>query len=44
MPRKYRHIKEYEKEIYELKGKGLTNREIAKKFNFELKQVKILIK
>lgn len=43
MPRSYRHIKEYEKEIYELKGKGLTNREIAEKLGFELKQVKNLI-
>lgn len=44
MPRRYRHIKEYEKEIYELKEKGLTNREIADKFGFELEQVKGLIK
>lgn len=44
MPRSYRHIKEYEKEIYELKEKGLTNREIAEKFGFELKQVKDLIR
>ena len=44
MPRSYRHIKEYEKEIYELKRKGLTNREIAEKFGFELEQVKGLIK
>ncbi len=44
MPRSYRHIKEYEKEIYELKGKGLTNREIANKFGFELEQVKGLIR
>lgn len=44
MPRSYRHIKEYEQEIYELKEKGLTNREIANKFGFELEQVKGLIK
>lgn len=44
MARSYRHIKEYEKEIYELKEKGLTNREIANKFGFELEQVKGLIK
>ena len=43
MPRRYRHIKEYEKEIYELKEEGLTNREIAERFGFELKQVKNLI-
>ena len=35
MPRNYRHIKEYEKEICELKEKGLTNREIAEKFGFD---------
>ena len=40
MPRNYRHIKEYEKEICELKEKGLTNREIAEKFGFELERVK----
>lgn len=44
MPRNYRHIKEYEKEIYELKRKGWTNREIAEKFGFQLEQVKGLIK
>lgn len=44
MPRSYRHIKEYEKEIFKLKEKGLTNREIAEKFGFELKQVKDLIR
>jgi RNA polymerase sigma factor rpoS len=44
MPKSYRHIKEYEKDIYELKEKGLTNREIAEKFGFELKQVKDLIR
>ena len=44
MPRSYRHIKEYEKETYESKGEGLTNREIAEKLGFELKQVKELIR
>ncbi len=29
MPREYRHIKQYEKEILELKEKGLTKREIG---------------
>ena len=37
-------IKEYEKEIYELKEKGLTNREIAEKYGFTLEQVKGLVK
>ena len=43
MPRSYRHIKGYEKEIYELKEKGLTNREIAEKLGFTIKQIKNLI-
>ena len=44
MPRSYRHIQQYEKEIFELKEKGFTNREIAEKFGFSLEQVKGLIK
>ena len=43
MPRSYRHIKEYEQEIFELKQDGLTNQEIADKFGFKLKQIKNLI-
>ena len=34
MPREYRHIKMYEKEIFELKGQGLSQRQIAKKLGF----------
>lgn len=34
MPRSYRHIKEYKKEILELKGKGVTKREIEEKLGF----------
>lgn len=44
MPRSYVHIKQYEREILELKEKGLTNREIAEKLGFGLEQVKGLIK
>ena len=44
MPRSYRHIQQYEKEIFELKEKGFTNREIAEKFGLSLEQVKGLIK
>ncbi len=40
MPRSYRHIKEYEKEILELKAQGKTNREICEKLGFTLKQLK----
>ncbi len=43
MPRSYRHIQPYEKEIFELKEQGFTNRKIAEKFGFTLKQVKGLI-
>lgn len=40
MPREYRHIKEYEKEILKQKEEGLTHREIGEKFGFTKKQVK----
>ncbi len=43
MPRGYRHIKEYEKEILELKAQGKTNREISERLGISLKQVKGLI-
>ena len=43
MHRSYRHIKEYEKEILELKSQGKTNREICEKFGFEIKQLKNFI-
>ena len=39
MSREYRHIKIYEKEILELKNKGLTKREIGEKLGFTEKQV-----
>ena len=39
MPRSYRHIKEYEKEILELKSKGLTEREIGHQLGFILKHI-----
>ncbi len=40
MPREYRHIKQFEKEILELKRKGLTQREIADKLGFSKCQIK----
>ena len=43
MSRKYRHMKEYEKEILKLKKEGKTNREICEKFGFEMKQLKKFI-
>lgn len=39
MPRNYQHISDYEKEILELKAKGLTEREIGETLGFTLKQV-----
>ena len=39
MPRSYRHIKEYEKEILELKKQGLSKREIGEKFGFSKEQI-----
>ena len=38
MPREYRHIQEYEKEILELRAQGKTGREIQEKFGFSKKQ------
>lgn len=40
MPREYRHIQQYEKEIIELWEQGYSLREIADKFGFTHKQVK----
>ena len=39
MPRSYRHIKEYELELNELRKQGLTEKEIGKKLGFSYKQV-----
>lgn len=39
MPRSYQHISKYEKEILELKTKGLSLREIEAKLGFTEKQV-----
>lgn len=39
MPRGYRHIKEYETEIFRLKEQGLTKREIGEKLGFSFDQV-----
>jgi transposase len=39
MPRSYRHIKEYEKEILELRAQGLTKREIGERLGFSIKQL-----
>lgn len=39
MARSYRHILEYEKEILELKEKGLTERKIGEKLGFTYEQI-----
>ena len=38
MPRSYRHIQQYEKELLELKAKGLTVREIGERFGLTREQ------
>ena len=43
MPREYRHIQEYEKEILELKKQGFTHREIGEKFGLTKLQIKRLM-
>ena len=40
MERSYRHIQQYEKEILELKERGLTYREVGEKLGFTQIQVK----
>ena len=40
MPREYRHISRYEKEILELKDSGLSYREIGEKLGFAKTQIK----
>ena len=39
MPRSYRHIQEYEREIVELRNQGFTFREIGEKYGFTFKQL-----
>ncbi len=38
MPRSYRHMKEYEKVILELRAQGKTRREICERYGFSIKQ------
>ena len=44
MPRNYRHIMQYEKEILELRKKGLTQREIGERFGLSREQIKEFLK
>ncbi len=43
MPRKYRHIQEYEKEILEMRAEGKTRREICEEFGLSIKQIENFI-
>jgi len=43
MPRAYTHIKHLEKQIFEMKETGKTNREIATHFGFGKKQITRLV-
>ena len=40
MPRSYRHIKDYEHEIEQLRKEGYTSREIGNKLGFSYKQMR----
>ncbi len=44
MPREYRNISFYEKEILELREKGLTHKEIGHKLGFSQEQIKKYLK
>ncbi len=39
MPREYRHISQYEKEIVELRNEGFTFKEIGEKYGFTFRQL-----
>ena len=43
MPREYRNIKEYEREIFALREQGKTNREICEKFGLKQRQLENFI-
>ena len=40
MPREYRHIEQYEKEICELLEQGFTQRQVGEKLGFRKEQIK----
>ena len=44
MPREYRHIEQYEKEITELQEQGLTQRQIGERLGFRREQIKEFIR
>ena len=44
MPREYRHIEQYEREISELQEQGLTQRQIGERLGFRREQIKEFIR
>ena len=44
MPRSYRHVSDYEKEIFALRRKGYTNRGIREALGFNEEQIKNFIR
>ena len=44
MPREYRHIEQYKKEISELQEQGLTQRQIGERLGFRREQIKEFIR
>lgn len=44
MPRSYRHIQQYEKEILKLREDGFTKREIGERLGFSFEQIKGFLK
>ena len=44
MPREYRHLEQYEKEISELQEQGLTQRQIGERLGFRREQIKEFIR
>ena len=44
MPREYRHIEQYEKEIIELQKQGLNQRQIGERLGFRKEQIKEFVR
>ena len=44
MPRKYRHIEQYEKEISELLEQGFTQRQVGERLGFKREQIKEFVR
>ena len=44
MPREYRHIEQYEMEIFELLEQGLTQRQVGERLGFRKEQIKEFVR